>query len=198
MHLIAQHPWLGLGQNAPFTLVVAGADYTHSHNVLTQTMIELGLPGLLLLVALWLATAWLGWRHRQRVTGRLVLWVYASVVLQFDMPQLLDSPRPGWLLVWLPLALALWLELDARRRAAGFDQAALDTAARAGFSNGAFEESIEESAAVAEEFYPAESGDGGSQGNGHDAGHVETPATSRPSLQNRLDRRAALLGGKAA
>ena len=39
-------------------------------------------------------------------------------VLQFDMPQLLDSPRPGWLLVWLPLALALWLELDARRRAA--------------------------------------------------------------------------------
>jgi len=48
----------------------------------------------------------------------LALWLYASVVLQFDMPQLLDSPRPGWLLVWLPLALALWLELDARRRAA--------------------------------------------------------------------------------
>jgi len=65
-------------------------------------------------------TAWLGWRHRGRVTGQLVLalWLYASVVLQFDMPQLLDSPRPGWLLVWLPLALALWLEADARRRAA--------------------------------------------------------------------------------
>ena len=38
----------------------------------------------------------------------------SSVVLQFDMPQLLDSPRPSWLLVWLPLALALWLELRAR------------------------------------------------------------------------------------
>lgn len=120
VHLIAQHPWLGLGQGTPFVLTVAGIDYTHSHNVLTQTMIELGLPGLLLLVTLWLMTAWLGWRHRQRVSGRLVLalWVYASVVLQFDMPQLLDSPRPGWLLVWLPLALALWLELDARRVAA--------------------------------------------------------------------------------
>ncbi len=120
VHLIAQHPWLGLGQGAPFTLAVAGVDYTHSHNVLTQTMIELGLPGLLLLVALWLATAWLGWRHRRRVTGRLVLalWLYASVVLQFDMPQLLDSPRPGWLLAWLPLALALWQEVDARRRIA--------------------------------------------------------------------------------
>ena len=121
LHLIAQHPWLGLGQNAPFKLTVAGADYTHSHNVLTQTLIELGVPGLLLLLALWLTTAWLGWRHRQSATGRLVLalWLYASVVLQFDMPQLLDSPRPGWLLVWLPLALALWLEVDARRRAAG-------------------------------------------------------------------------------
>ena len=120
VHLIARHPWLGLGQGAPFTLAVAGVDYTHSHNVLTQTTIELGLPGLLLLVALWLMTAWLGWRHRHVVTGQLVLalWLYASVVLQFDMPQLLDSPRPGWLLVWLPLALALWLELDARRRAA--------------------------------------------------------------------------------
>lgn len=120
MHLIAQHPWLGLGQGEPFTLTVAGVGYTHSHNVLTQTAIELGAPGLLLLVALWLMTAWLGWGHRRQASGRLVLalWVYASVVLQFDMPQLLDSPRPGWLLVWLPFALALWLELRAPRRAA--------------------------------------------------------------------------------
>ncbi|MEC5407435.1 phage capsid protein [Paraburkholderia sp. MPAMCS5] len=89
-------------------------------------------------------------------------------------------------------------ELDARRKAAGFDQQALDTAAHAGFSNGAFEESIEESAAVAEEFYPAETGDDSSHGSGRDGGQGETPTTTRSSLQNRLDRRAALLGGKAA
>jgi hypothetical protein len=89
-------------------------------------------------------------------------------------------------------------ELDARRKAAGFDQQALDTAAHAGFSNGAFEESIEEGVAVAEEFYPVESGDDHSHGNANDSGHNETPATGKPSLQNRLDRRAALLGGKAA
>lgn len=40
-------------------------------------------------------------------------------------------------------------ELDTRRRAAGFDQAALDAAARAGFANGAFEDSPDEQAAVA-------------------------------------------------
>jgi hypothetical protein len=40
------------------------------------------------------------------------------------------------------------------RRASGFDQAALDEAARQGFASGAFEESAEEGTAVVEEFYP--------------------------------------------
>jgi hypothetical protein len=84
-------------------------------------------------------------------------------------------------------------ELDARRKSAGFDQTALDVAARAGFANGAFEDSIEESAAVAEEFYPAES-NGGSSHDGHDT----TRATAPSKLKDRLDQRAALLGGKAA
>lgn len=41
-----------------------------------------------------------------------------------------------------------------RRREAGFDQAALDLAARVGFANGAFEEFEEDGSAVVEEFYP--------------------------------------------
>ncbi|CAE6969216.1 hypothetical protein R69608_07183 [Paraburkholderia nemoris] len=88
-------------------------------------------------------------------------------------------------------------ELDARRRAAGFDQIALDTAARAGFGNGAFEDSIEDGAAVADEFYPAQSSDDHGHGDGKthaDAGG--TPAAA--SLKDRLHQRAALLGGKAA
>lgn len=40
------------------------------------------------------------------------------------------------------------------REALGFDQGALDEAARAGFAAGAFEESEEEGSAVVEEFYP--------------------------------------------
>lgn len=45
-------------------------------------------------------------------------------------------------------------ELDGLRKAEGFDQMALDEAARRGFSNGAFEELDEDVPAVVEEFYP--------------------------------------------
>ncbi|MCJ9708716.1 hydrolase or metal-binding protein [Bordetella hinzii] len=45
-------------------------------------------------------------------------------------------------------------QLDAQRREAGFDQDALDKAARLGFANGAFEESVEDVPAVVEEFFP--------------------------------------------
>ncbi len=44
--------------------------------------------------------------------------------------------------------------LDLARREAGFDQPALDEAARRGFANGAFEDLAEDVPAVVEEFYP--------------------------------------------
>ena len=55
------------------------------------------------------------------------------------------------------------------RKAAGFDQAALDAAARLGFSDGAFEESEEDGAAVVEEFFPDEAD---SVTTGHSVGIV--------------------------
>lgn len=59
-------------------------------------------------------------------------------------------------------------ELDTQRQTAGFDQRALDDAARRGFGNGAFEDSEEDSHVVIEEFFvnsePAStSSQGGSQ-----------------------------------
>ncbi|MFB5148013.1 phage capsid protein [Burkholderia orbicola] len=81
-------------------------------------------------------------------------------------------------------------ELDARRRAAGFDQAALEAAARLGFANGAFEDSPDERAAVAAEFYP-ESASRADTGSGDDTAQSVT-------LRDKLERKAVLLGGKAA
>ncbi|MBC8726805.1 phage capsid protein [Paraburkholderia sp. UCT2] len=121
-----------------------------------------------------------------RLRGKSTTQSYRSAIYYVDL-----CVRAG---STLEAAIIEARELDARRKLAGFDQSALDAAARAGFANGAFEDSIEESAAVAEEFYPAESGDDGSHGDGHDNSH----ATTTRSLKDRLDRRAALLGGKAA
>lgn len=85
------------------------------------------------------------------------------------------------------LASAMW-DSEARKTS-GFDQAALDEAARQGFADGAFEESEEEGAGVVEEFYPDEF-DGGSAGNlaGNPAG-----AGIKPGLAYKLNRKAALM-----
>lgn len=50
-------------------------------------------------------------------------------------------------------ALVTANELDSLRQTAGFNQAALDEAARRGFGNGAFEDSEEDVGAIVEEFF---------------------------------------------
>lgn len=80
-------------------------------------------------------------------------------------------------------ALVTASELDSRRQAAGFNQAALDEAARRGFSNGAFEDSEEDTSAIVEEFYPE-----------GEASAVATPSQlnpTNPSLAEKLDAQAA-------
>jgi len=59
--------------------------------------------------------------------------------------------REGWT---LEETLAEAQRLDDWHQQTGFDQKALDRAAKAGFANGAFEDSADESADVVEEFYP--------------------------------------------
>lgn len=84
----------------------------------------------------------------------------------------------------LEQAIADARELDARRRAAGVDQGALDEAARRGFANGAFEELEEDVPALVEEFYPdAEQGELG-----------RAQPAPPPALRARLQEKVARLG----
>lgn len=70
---------------------------------------------------------------------------------------------------------------------AGFDQAALDEAARQGFAQGAFEDSPEEAAAVVEEFFPEVTQERS------DSGDARRPDEAKLSnLRARLERKAAL------
>lgn len=113
--LYVRHPWIGLGQGAEFHIKAGGETLVHTHNMFSQLAVELGLPGLLLWVGIWLALGWRCWRHRERPLGRLVLatWVFAMIMVQFDLPHLLDSPRPDWLITWLPMALSFSLKTSA-------------------------------------------------------------------------------------
>ncbi|BEH22879.1 putative hydrolase/metal-binding protein [Burkholderia pseudomallei] len=117
-----------------------------------------------------------------RLRGKSTAQSYRSAIYYVDL-----GVRSG---NTLEEALVQARELDVRRRAAGFDQAALDAAARAGFANGAFEDSPDERAAVVEEFYPekadrSDAGDGGMSG-------------ASSTLRDKLERKATLLGGAAA
>lgn len=76
-----------------------------------------------------------------------------------------------------------------QRQACGYDQQALDEAARLGFANGAFEDSADESEAIAEEFFAEASPEGAESQAGQEAKQV---ATTKPSLREKLEVKAGL------
>ncbi|UEP28009.1 phage capsid protein [Burkholderia sp. B21-007] len=123
-----------------------------------------------------------------KIRGKSTTQSYRSAIYYVDL-----GVRSG---STLEQALMEAKELDARRRAAGFDQAALDAAARQGFANGAFEDSPDERAAIAEEFYPDP--DPAVAGSPTDPQPSSSEGSAPPSLREKLERKAVLLGGKAA
>ena len=85
-------------------------------------------------------------------------------------------------------ALAEARQTDGEREAAGFDQTALDLAARLGLGNGAFEESEDEGSAVVEEFFPEE--DVITESGNPPLNEKSAESTGKPSLRDKLEQRA--------
>lgn len=118
-----------------------------------------------------------------RLRGKSTTQSHRSAIFYVDL-----TVRGGMtLLEAIAQTKATWTE----REAAGFDQAALDAAAKAGLALGAFEESAEDGAAVVEEFYPVTAGDTNSSADS-DRTKAQT-APARPTLGNKLEAKAALL-----
>lgn len=74
--------------------------------------------------------------------------------------------------------------LDVTRQAAGFDQTALDNAARQGFNNGAFEDSEEDTGVIVEEFLPATE-------TIHSHGELQPATPAKTSLAQKLESQAS-------
>ena len=80
-------------------------------------------------------------------------------------------------------AIADAREQHELRRAVGFDQDALELAAKAGFENGEFEESEDEIPEVLEEFFP--------EGVTEDSTVDKSKDKSKPSLLDKLESKSS-------
>lgn len=108
-----------------------------------------------------------------RLRGKSTTMSHRSAIYYADI-----TVREG---LTLEEAITQGRENDERRKLVGYDQAALDAAAAAGFANGAFEDSTEEIAEVVEEFFP---------GAVASADPQATTSTSKASLMEKLDKKA--------
>ena len=81
-----------------------------------------------------------------RIRGKSTVQSYRQTIFYVDI-----TTRPEHS---LEQTLALATELNQQRQQAGFNQQALDEAAKVGFANGVFEDSEDEGLEVVEEFYP--------------------------------------------
>jgi hypothetical protein len=93
--------------------------------------------------------------------------------------------------------LAQARQIDAEREESGFDQNALDHAARLGLSNGTFEDDQDEGGAVIEEFFPVEGGNEATEENvTFPVPKMTTGTTNETSLASRLEAKAQMLSNE--
>ncbi len=109
--MIAAHPWTGLGLGAAYDVTVGKMHFDHTHNMFTHVAVELGLPGMLLWVMVWLYTLGEIVRARGTLFGKVLLgfWVYSTLAMQFDAASLTGTPRAEWFISWLPVGLVMLL-----------------------------------------------------------------------------------------
>lgn len=109
--MIAAHPWTGLGLGAAYDVSAVGRHFDHTHNMFTHIAVEIGLPGMLLWVLVWLYTLGEIVRARDTLFGKILLgfWVYSTLAMQFDAASLTGTPRAEWFISWLPVGLAMLL-----------------------------------------------------------------------------------------
>ncbi|MFK2914813.1 O-antigen ligase family protein [Pseudomonas sp. 3HC3] len=126
VEMIAAHPWTGLGLGADYKVSAVGMHFDHTHNMFTHVAVEMGVPGMLLWVMVWLFTLGEIVRARSTLLGKVLLgfWVYSTLAMQFDAASLTGTPRAEWFISWLPVGLAMLLpwgraENDACGKIAG-------------------------------------------------------------------------------
>lgn len=119
--ILKEHFWIGLGYGAGYELHLWGRPTDMDvHNFLMHTAMQYGVPALLVWCWLWVALGLQAWRARHTQLGLsvLLLWVFASVAMQFDVFSLWERTRAMWLMPWVVVLLGLSLKVPTNSSAA--------------------------------------------------------------------------------
>lgn len=80
--MIGDRPWLGLGLGSDYQVGALGRMFDHTHNLFTHAAVELGLPGLILWLAVWLRCFVIAVRERATFLGSALLGMWFSAPLR--------------------------------------------------------------------------------------------------------------------
>ncbi|QJP11932.1 O-antigen ligase family protein [Pseudomonas multiresinivorans] len=111
--LVREHFWVGVGLGGDYAVSGPGGIYHRgAHNFLVHTSIQYGVPSLLVFLVMWFMVGLRAWCCRTRALGLsvLLLWVFSSVAMQFDVFSLWERTRAMWLMPWVVILLGLCLE----------------------------------------------------------------------------------------
>jgi O-antigen ligase len=115
--LLTGGPWLGLGILTREGVLVGGQLFRHSHSLYLASALQGGAVGLLLLVAVLACSGWRLLRNRHLEVARLGLALLATGVSAyvFDGWELIDKVGLSWLLLWVPVAIAIAVGSPSRK-----------------------------------------------------------------------------------
>lgn len=101
--------WFGLGVLVPDDVVLDGQLFVHPHSLYLSSALQGGLVGLLLLLAVLLFTGFNLYRARRQEAAPLGLALLTAGMsgYLFDGWELIDKVSVSWLLLWMPLGIAV-------------------------------------------------------------------------------------------
>ena len=105
----AGNPWFGLGTLTSDRVVIDGLTFAHPHNLYLASALQGGLVGLVTLLTVLGCTVWklvvCGGTREGRLG--LSLLVSGATAYLFDGWELIDKVSLSWLVIWLPVSIAL-------------------------------------------------------------------------------------------
>ncbi len=117
---IQDFPFTGMGMNNfrrvvhilyPLFLIAPDTDIAHAHNHLLQTALDLGLPGLIAYLAIWLGTVvmlWQTWQNATNDVSKILVVGFAASLLAYFVYGMIDTlalgAKPGFIF-WMMLGL---------------------------------------------------------------------------------------------